>query len=259
MAEKETKLLPEIPVLSEYLAVKTELQNRIEKLNAITVLTEENKKEVKNSIAEINKVKDRISRFRIDETNKFLEYINPYIDKCKELEKMCTEGVAKIKEKVKELETNEKNAKKKTVEELFNFECEGFEFGSLLKFDMFFKEHMANKTSSIPTIQKEMKSWLAKCDEDIRFIKRNTDDPTAVLAIYLDNGLNLTQAISSYQDRFKSEAEIAGLMAEEQAKPDTFEQKIDIVIKIKQLPKSKVSALQAFLDSLKVEWKAEKE
>ena len=76
MSENENKLLPQVPVLSEYEVVKTELEAKIKKLNSITELTEENKKEVKTGIAEINKVKERISRYRIDETNRFLEINN---------------------------------------------------------------------------------------------------------------------------------------------------------------------------------------
>lgn len=94
--EETKKLLPQVPVLTEYKMVKDELKSRIKKLNEITALTEDNKKEVKSAISEINKVKDRVSRFRIDETAKFLEYINPYIEQCKELEKLCTEGVIQI-------------------------------------------------------------------------------------------------------------------------------------------------------------------
>jgi len=153
MSEDENKLLPQVPVLSEYDVVKTELEAKINKLNSITELTEENKKEVKTGIAEINKVKERISRYRIDETNRFLEYIQPYVDK---------------------------------------------------------------------------------------------------------NGLNLTQAIETYQSQIKSEAEIAAIMASDvAAATETFEKKIDIVVTIKQLPKSKGTALEQFLNSLGVEFTVE--
>ena len=57
MTEEKT-LLPEIPVLTEYLQVKDEITKRLDKLNAITVLTEDNKKEIKTSIAEINRLLD---------------------------------------------------------------------------------------------------------------------------------------------------------------------------------------------------------
>ena len=175
MSEDENKLLPQAPVLSEYDVVKTELEAKIKKLNSITELTEENKKEVKTGIAEINKVKERISRYRIDETNRFLEYIQPYVDKCKELEKLCDTGLADIKQKVKDLENAEKALKKET-----------------------------------------------------------------------------------YQSQIKSEAEIAAIMASDvAAASETFEKKIDIVVTIKQLPKSKGAALEQFLNSLGVEFTVE--
>ena len=65
-----------------------------------------------------------------------------------------------------------------------------------------------------------------------------------------------TKAIRAYQDRFKSEAEISAMIAadESQNQASNIEKKLDICIKIKQLPKSKVKALQAFLDGLGVEF-----
>lgn len=264
MAENENKkLLPSVPVLSEYSAVKQELTAKIEKLNSIKYLTEDNKKEVKNGIAEINKVKDRISRYRIDETNKFLGYIQPYIDKCKELEKLCTDGLSSIKAKVKELEEIEREDKKKNVNVLFNFvvEQDHPELQKLVKFEMFFVDRYVNKTTSMAIIENELKAWLSQRASDIKFIKNNTDEPEVILNNYFSNGLVLTAAIEEYQKRFASEAEIKAAIAQEQTQvkvKNTFEKKIDIVIEIKQLPKSKVTALQGFLDSLGVDFEVKK-
>lgn len=262
MAENENeKLLPSVPVLSEYAVVKQELTAKIDKLNSIEHLTEENKKEVKNGIAEINKVKDRISRYRIDETNRFLAYIQPYIDKCKELEELCTNGLSKIKSKVKELEDKERQDKISDIKVLFNFTVEQdyTSLQNILKFEMFFEDKFANKTSSMTMIEKLLKEWLQSKSSDIKFIKNSTDEPEAILAIYLGNGLKLTDAIEEYQKRFASEAEIKAAIATERTKPvvNTFEKKLDIIVKIKQLPKSKVAALQSFLDGLGVEFEVE--
>ena len=105
-------------------------------------------------------------------------------------------------------------------------------------------------------IEKELNTWLGQRASDVKFIKNNTDEPQAILGIYLSNGLNLTAAIEEYQKRFASEAEIKAAIAAEETKPaaNTFEKKLDIIIEIKQLPKSKVAALQSFLDGLGVEF-----
>ena len=260
MANEEKSLLPEVPILTEYLQVKDEITKRIEKLNAITVLTEENKKEVKTSIAEINKVKDRISRYRIDETNKFMEYINPYVFKCKELEKLRVDGVADIKAKVSELEEQEKQAKIDTIRKMFEFQMEDSKYSNQLKFELFFEKSMANKGTSIPQLEKKCQEWRVLKEQDLNFIKNNTDEPEAVMAIYLRNGLNLPNAINEYQERFKSESEIKAQIAVEQAEQatQTFEKCIDIRLTIKQLPKSKVAALQSFLNGLGVDFEVEK-
>ena len=96
----------------------------------------------------------------------------------------------------------------------------------------------------------------------MNFIQNNTDEPEAIMTIYLRNGLNLPNAINEYQERFKSESEIKAQIAVEQAEQvaqtQTFEKCIDIRVTIKQLPKSKVSALQAFLNGLGVDFDVEK-
>lgn len=250
-------LLPQIPVLTEYLQVKDELTARINKLNAIQILDDNNKKEVKSAIAEINKVKDRIARYRIDNTNEFLKYIEPYTAQCKELEKLCVEGVATINARVKELEEHERALKAGTLEKLFDFHNEmSGQYKSLLKFDMFFEKSMANKTSSINVVEKQMLDWFDKKREDLIFIEHNTDEPDVIMSIYLKNGLNLTSAITEYQDRFKSESEIKAMIAAD-TPTSNVEKKLDLRITIKQLPKTKAMALQSFLDNLGVEVEVE--
>lgn len=251
---QEIKLLPQVPVLTDYAAVKDELKARLEKLNAITVLTEDNKKEVKTAIAEINKVKDRISRFRIDETARFVEYINPYIEKCKELEKLCVDGVSSIKLKVSNLEEEEKKTKIETIRKLFDFSISLCPYKPILKFEMFFEQSMSNKTSSLAIIEKQLDEWIKTRTSDLNFIKKNSDEAEAVIQLYLSNGLKLTEAIETQQERYRSEAEIKAMIAAEVQKPASFEKKLDIVVSIKQLPQSKVKALQSFLDGLGVEY-----
>ena len=248
------KILPVVPVLANYKEFKDNITAVLVKLSEIKELTEDNKKEVKTAIAEINKTKDRISRYRIDETAKFMEYIDPYIEQCKELEKLCNDGVAGIKEKVKELEEKERADKMDTLKKLFDFMMEQCIYRNILNFNMFFEASMANKSTSLTVVEKQLGDWISDRTRDIDFIKTNTDDADAIIAIYLQNGLKLTLAIETYQARYKSEAEIKAMIATEEAPKVTFEKKIDVTVKIKQLPQSKVKALQAFLDGLGVEW-----
>ena len=263
--EETKKLLPQVPVLTEYAMVKDELKLRIKKLNEITDLTEDNKKEVKSAISEITKVKDRVSRFRIDETAKFLEYINPYIEQCKELEKLCVEGVSTIKAKVTELEDKEKKQKAETVKQLFLFAIDACPYKSLLNIDMFFEPSMSNKTSSLTVIENQLNEWIKTRTSDLDFINKNADEAEAIIAIYLTNGLKLTAAIESHQERYRSEAEIKAMISAEAPQTSTnaprgsvsFEKKVDITVKITQLPQSKVKALQSFLDGLGVDWEVQ--
>lgn len=171
MSEDENKLLPQVPVLSEYEVVKTELEAKIKKLNSITELTEENKKEVKTGIAEINKVKERISRYRIDETNRFLEYIQPYIDKCKELEKLCDTGLADIKQKVKDLENAEKALKKETVSKAFELFMATKDYSNFLKFEMFLTKKCVIKAHLLMLFKINLKLGIINASQILILLK----------------------------------------------------------------------------------------
>ena len=262
MEVENKKLMPQVPVMANYQLAKDTLTDRIAKINEITEITEENKKEVKTAIAEITKEKDRVARFRIDETKKFMEYINPYLDQCKELEKLCVEGLAQIKSKVAALEESERAQKVETVNKLFNFALEACPYANLLKFEMFFEQTMGNKGTSLTVIETQLNEWISARTSDFDFIKKNADDAESIIQIYLQNGLKLTAAIETHQERYKSEAEIKAMISIETPQAPTsapsgsvsFEKKMDITFKIKQLPQSKVKALQAFLDGLGVEW-----
>ena len=254
-------LVPEIPVLAEYNEVKQELIKRIDKINAIEYINADNEKEVKKAIAEINKVKDRIARFRIDNTNAFMEHIKHYTDQCKELEKMCVDGVSSIKAKISELEEQERQNKIDLIKKCFEMTMMNYAIvRNHLTFEHFYQKQMSNKSVSLNVVESQLKEWAEAKENELIFIQDNCDEPATVINIYKNNGLNVTKAISEYQERFKSEAEIKAIIASEESKKakESFEQVLDICIKINKLPKSKVQALQSFLDSLKVEFTVER-
>ena len=257
--EQEKKLLPQTPVLTEYLQVKEEIENRVNKYKDLKVITEDNKKEIKNSIAELNKVKQRIARYRIDNTDAFMEYIKPFVEQCKELENLCDSGTAEIKQLLADYENSEKKQKEETINKLFNFNMECCPFKELLKFEMFFDLKMANKTANLNIVEKELKEWISKRTEELNFINSNCDEPVKVIAIYLKNEFNLTGAIQEYQDQFKTEAQIEAIKAQAvKTVHSSFERKINLKIIINFLPQSKAGALESFLKSLNVDYKVER-
>ena len=190
-----------------------------------------------------------------------MEHISSYVDQCKELEKLCTEGMAQIKTKVSELEESERKQKIETVRQLFSFKMDACQYRAILNFDMFFEQSMSNKSTSLTVIENQLTEWVSTRISDLDFIKKNADEADSIIAIYLTNGLKLTAAIESHQERYRSESEIKAMIAVEAPAQATveapkasvsFEKKIDITVTIKQLPQSKVKALEAFLNGLGV-------
>lgn len=259
--QEQGLLVPAIPVLTEYEEVKKEILTRVEKFKDTKIVTEETKKEVKKEIAEINKIKQKISRFRIDNTALFLKYIEPYVSKCQELEKLCTDSVADINAKVKELEDKERADKKESIKKLFDFLWERTKYNTLLNFEMFFEPAMTNKTQSLTVLEKQMGEWLQKRVQDIEFFYNSADEPDVVIPIYLKNGFDVTAALAEYQERFKTAAEIKAIQATEEASKPTyngFEKTVSVIIKIENLPLRKASALQNFLEGLGIEYEFSK-
>lgn len=256
------QIVPIIPTLVEYEQVKAEINAKIENLNKYEILTAENEKEAKAAIAELNKVKDRISRYRIDNTNQFLEYINPYINACKELEALCTDGVATVKAKINELETKAKNEKTESIKKLFNFLCEENSFlrKGLIKFEMLFDLKWANKTASLTIIEKELRTKLELICKDIDYITSNCDEPDVIIPIYLEKNFNLSDALQTYQSRFVSSSEIKGMIAAEKQEKikNTVEKKLDLRITVKQLTKTQAEGLNQFLKNMNVEFNIER-
>lgn len=115
---------------------------------------------------------------------------------------------------------------------------------------------MSNKTTKINVVEAQMREWIENKVKDLKFIENNTDEPQSIIRIYLENGLNLADAIEKHQDIYKDEAEIKAIISNENTE-NKVEKKLNLLITIKNLPKSKATALQTCLTQLGLEYKVE--
>nr|DAS95659.1 MAG TPA: Protein of unknown function (DUF1351) [Caudoviricetes sp.] len=157
-------------------------------------VSEENIKESKKLIAEVNKDVKKLEDYRI---NVKKEMLKPYVEfenKVKEIVDIVKEADNIVRNQVRELEEQEREQKKEKVKDLFESKLKHYDFNKLINFDDFFKENMANKSTSIDKIENQISEWLEQRKQDITVIKSLNDTDNKILKEYL-NSFNLAGAI----------------------------------------------------------------
>ena len=123
--------------------------------------------------------------------------LKPYVEfenKVKEIVDIVKEADNIVRNQVRELEEQEREQKKEKVKDLFENKLKHYDFNKLINFNDFFKENMANKSTSIDKIENQISEWLEQRKQDITVIKSLNDTNNKILKEYL-NSFNLAGAI----------------------------------------------------------------
>nr|DAI51549.1 MAG TPA: Protein of unknown function (DUF1351) [Caudoviricetes sp.] len=176
-----------------YEHIKNKALNLSENLKTVEV-SEENIKESKKLIAEVNKDIKKLEDYRIKVKKEMLKPYNDFEVQVKEIVKIVKEADEYVRNQIKELEEVERENKKALVKEMFENKVKHYDFNKMITFDNFFKENMANKTTSLEKIENELSEWLEQRKMDIQIIKNLRD--SEVLKEYLET-FNLALAIEN--------------------------------------------------------------
>ena len=176
-----------------YERIKNKALNLSEYLKTVEV-SEENIKESKKLIAEVNKDIKKLEDYRIKVKKEMLKPYNDFEVQVKEIVKIVKEADEYVRNQIKELEEVERENKKALVKEMFENKVKHYDFNKMITFDNFFKENMANKTTSLEKIENELSEWLEQRKMDIQIIKNLRD--SEVLKEYLET-FNLALAIEN--------------------------------------------------------------
>lgn len=176
-----------------YEHIKNKALNLSENLKTVEV-SEENIKESKKLIAEVNKDIKKLEDYRIKVKKEMLKPYNDFEVQVKEIVKIVKEADEYVRSQIKELEEVERENKKALVKEMFENKIKHYDFNKMITFNNFFKENMANKTTSLEKIENELSEWLEQRKMDIQIIKNLRD--SEVLKEYLET-FNLALAIEN--------------------------------------------------------------
>lgn len=191
-----------------YENIKNKALKLSENLKTVEV-SEENIKESKKLIAEVNKDVKKLEDYRIKVKKEMLKPYNDFEIQVKEIVKIVKEADEYVRSQIRELEEIERENKKAIVKEMFENKAKHYDFNEIITFDKFFKESMSNKTTSLDKIENELSEWLEQRKMDIEVIKSLKDDE--VLKEYLET-FNLALAIENAKVKEEENKKIEEVM-----------------------------------------------
>lgn len=167
---------------------------------------EENIKEAKKLLAEVNKKIKLLEDNRKAVKNEMLAPYVTFEEQVKEIVNIVKEADTIVRDKVRELEELEREEKEKQIETIFNSKLKFYNFNDLVKFSDFLKPSMLNKTTSMNKIEEEISTFLEDVKSNFELIK-TMDNSEELLEEYL-NGFNLTRAMSLVNSRKETKIKV---------------------------------------------------
>lgn len=160
----EVKELPKI--IFNYEEIKAELEIKISGYMT-RVYTEATILEAKQDRATLNNLVKAINAQKIAKKNEYMKEYNDFEFKIKEIMAIIEKGSQVIDEQVKAFEEKEKTYKKEVIVELFN----AIKTNEFLDLDKIFNDKWLNKTTTLKSIEEEIKAIDDKYNNDLELIK----------------------------------------------------------------------------------------
>ena len=138
--------------------------------------------------------------------------LKPYNDfeaQVKEIVAIVKEADNIVRSQIREMEETERRNKKAVIKEMFEDKVKHYDFNDAITFENFFKENMANKTTSLDKLENELSDWLEQRKMDIGVIKNLGDNE--ILKEYLET-FNLAQSIENAKAREEKNKKVAEVM-----------------------------------------------
>lgn len=202
-----------------YEELKQELIEKCKTYETI-VYTDENIKEAKSDRANLNKLKKALNDERIRREKEYMVPFNTFKAQINEIIGIIDKPVALIDSQVKAFEEKQKQDKRAAIEELFV----SIGFQSFVKLDMIFNDKWLNASTSLKSIEDEMKQMMSKFGNDIFTLNSLPEFAFEAIEVYKST-LDINKAISEAQKmaqiakaKAEREAEIERKKAEEEAK-----------------------------------------
>ena len=157
------------------------------------VFNEEQVKEAKDERANVNKVYKKVADYRKGTVDKFNKPLEEFVKTAKETERILKEASNCIDVQIKKYEEEEKQAKKKDCETLFD-SLVG-DLLELISFEKVFDNRWLNKTTKMTEVEQDIKNTIEKVNTGLQAIKElNSEFETELINTFLTD-YDLSKAI----------------------------------------------------------------
>lgn len=227
---------------SQYTDLKRQAQELAENIRALTV-DEENIKQSKKLLAEVNKRCKELEDRRIKIKNLMLEPYKLFEDQVKEIVGIVKEADEVVRQQVKQLEEIERQEKEHKLKTLFDLRIKHYSFRDLFSFADFLKPKHLNKTVTVEAVENEMIEFLEKLTKDLKAIE-TMQNSKSVLSLYLDTK-DLAAAITLQQQKEAQERRIEEAQA---IKTESTNKKIEYLVSVHCFDRKEFQLLTMLLD-----------
>lgn len=193
----------QVPAIPEPTGNLDEVQANIDTLLASytgRVYTAEEIKSAKDDRAQVNKWDKQLAEAAKAIKDKYLEKVDPLLDRIAEMRGQVKQVSAAIDHQVKAVEEAEREEKRKALEQIYQ-DWAGSDLAPIVPFDSLLDRRWLNKTVPISTASRELRKLLEQRREELHIIRETCgDDAEACIAEYT-RAFRLNDALREYQRR----------------------------------------------------------
>lgn len=171
----------QFPDYERLMAEATEVSHYVKNIE----VTDENIKESKKLLANLNKVVKQLNDRRIAIKKEILEPYDIFAGQIKSIETVIKDADSVVRGQVRDLEEKERLDKKAHIEEIWNMRIGMYEYAQIFNFDDFIQAKHLNKTASMKSVEEEMVDFLEKAEKDIKLLS-TMEDSKSLIRLYKD-------------------------------------------------------------------------
>lgn len=230
------------------------------------VFTEDNKKEAKQTVADLRKLKKEFEDRVKEVKNQFVIPLNEFLEKAHELSAMFDEPIVFINTQVDAFEEARKKEKQAHIKEIFGEIVDDAEIESYIPLSRIYNKKWENATTTDKAIKEEIMNAKLKVKQDLSIIKGFDVEPTCMeqaLAKYKDT-LD-TASVIAFIQQWTSQRKAIEKSIKEEVKQEAMTEAVEAFIPNGEgevegvnytifLTKDSKAKLEAFMDSVGIEY-----
>lgn len=163
------------------------------------VVTDDNVKDVKKVLANVNKSVKMLNDRRIAIKKEILEPYEVFAEQVKEIESVVLNADKQVRNKVRELEEKEREEKDEELLSIWNKRIPAYQYAKVMNYEDWRTPQHLNKTLTMKKAEEDMVQWLEKTEKElsILYTMENKEDLVQAYKEVLD----MATAIEVVKDR----------------------------------------------------------